>query len=294
MARKSKPWFRNERGKWYVQHRGRQVSLGPDKTEAERRWHALLALSQVHTAGDRNPFKVVADEWLDWVQRHRKRKPYRTYRIHLETFGKVYGDMPIQDLKPRHVDAVVREHPHWSEATVRGFMVTLCTCLNWAVRQEYIISNPFAKKLPIPPITSRGRESLISAEDYAMMLSHATPQLRDVLVACRNTGTRPQVVATVTKRHFDEGNSCWVMQRHKTDGKGEVLVVHLNDTMMALTRRLAEKYPEGFLFRNGRGNPWTDTALGKAMAGLRGTMKNAGVQIAGRGIMYGLRHSFRY
>ena len=38
-----KPFFRAPRGLWYVQIDGRQVNLGPDRDEAFRRYHDLMA-----------------------------------------------------------------------------------------------------------------------------------------------------------------------------------------------------------------------------------------------------------
>ena len=38
-----KPFFRAPRGLWYVQLDGRQVNLGPDRDEAFRRYHDLMA-----------------------------------------------------------------------------------------------------------------------------------------------------------------------------------------------------------------------------------------------------------
>lgn len=292
MARKSKPWWREERGQWFVQHHGKQVPLGPDEKLAEKRWHTLMALSGVTSAADANPFKVVADEFLDWTLRHRKPKTYHTYRLHLEAFGKVNGDVLVKDLKPHHVDAVLKLNPGWSKSTIRGFMVCLLSCLNWSMKQGYTTHNPLSKKLSIPPVISRGKESIISDEDYQSMMAHALPTLRDLIVACRNTGTRPVYVATVTAKHFHEQARCWVFDEHKTEATGEPLVVHLNDMMVALTKKLIAQHPEGPLFRNSRGNPWTDTAWGKAMAGLRETLKKKDIKLSGRGILYGFRHSY--
>jgi integrase len=292
MARKSKPWWREERGQWFVQHNGRQVPLGPDKVEAEKKWHTLMALAGKDTAGDENPFKIIADERLEWVRRHKKAKTYRVYKLLLQEFHNLHGNVPVKSLKPRHVDEVLALHPDWSKSTIRSFMVCINTTLNWAVRQEYITFNPLAKKLPIPAVVSRGKESVIEPDDYEKMIQHATPALRDFIVACRNTGTRPHVVAAVTAADFYEDAACWVVNEHKTDDDGQPLVVHLNDTMMALTKKLIALHPSGPLFRNNRGNPWVDTAWGKAMAGLRKTLAGRGIKIKGRGILYGFRHTY--
>ena len=293
MARKTgESWWRAERKQWYVQHNGKQVPLGPNEAEAHKRWHTLMALSGVSSARDDNPFKVIGDEFLDYTHRHRKPKTYHVYRMHLEAFGNLHGNVVVKDLKPHHVDAVLKLHPDWSKSTIRGFMVCILSCLNWSVKQGFTTFNPLSKRLAIPKIVSRGKESIISPEDYEKMMAHALPSLRDFLVACRNTGTRPILVATVTAKHFHEDAECWVFDEHKTDDSGELLVVHLNDTMMDLTRKLVALHPEGPLFRNSRGNQWTDTAWGKAMSGLRKTLKKHDVKITGRGIMYGFRHSY--
>lgn len=292
MARRSEPWYREERKAWYVWHEGRQVKLAADKDEAFDKWHDLMALSRVTTAGDKNPFKAVAEQFLDWISRNKKPKTYKVYRLHLQAFCDVHGDVQLRDLKPIHVDEVMKQNAHWGRSTERSVKVCILTCLNWAVRQGIATRNPLHKRLTIPRIVSRGRDTVVSAEDYEKMIAHANGRLRDFIIACRNTGTRPHIIATVTAKHFDEAGECWVMPEHKTDSTGEPLVVHLNPTMLALTRRLVTERPDGPLFVNNRGNAWTDTAWGKAMAGLRAQLREAGVKLSSTGIMYGFRHGF--
>src|SRR5437588_8213072 len=154
MARRSEPWFREERGQWYVWHQGRQLRLGPDKEEAFDQWHNLMALSRVTTAGDHNPFRAVAELFLDWISRTKKPKTYTTYRFHLEAFDEVHGDVKIRDLKPIHVDDVLKQNPDWGQSTVRGVMVCISTTLNWAVKQGITTRNPLTKRLDIPRIVS--------------------------------------------------------------------------------------------------------------------------------------------
>lgn len=293
MARRSEPWFRESRGKWYVWHDGKQVPLAADEKEAYEKWHDLMALSRVTTAGDRNPFKAVAEQFLDWISRNKTAKTYKTYKPHLQAFLDVHGDVELRELKAVHVDNLMKKNPGWGKSTQRGVMVCILTCLNWAVKQGIASKNPLADKLDIPPIVSRGRDSVISQEDYLTLLKHANPRLRDFLFACRNTGTRPHMIATVTAKHFHEAPvPCWVFEDHKTKDSGGPLVVLLNPAMVSLTKKLMAERPEGRLFLNNKGNPWTDTAWGKAMSGLRTKLKKADVNIKCTGILYGFRHSF--
>ncbi len=171
-------------------------------------------------------------------------------------------------------------------------MVAVNTCLNWAVKQGFTTRNPLHRRLTIPAIVSRGgqKDVPIPPEDYAVMLAHANPNLRDFIIACRNTGTRPENVAAATAKDYHKEAACWVLGTHKTDEDGSSLVIHLNPTMVALTERLIAKYPEGPLFRNNQGNPWRDEVWGKAMAGLKKTLAAKGIKLKSRGIMYGFRH----
>jgi len=225
MARRSEPWYREERKAWYVWHDGREVRLAAEEQEAIDKWHDLMALSRVTTAGDKNPFKVVAEQFLDWINRNKKPKTYKVYRLHLQAFSDVHGDVEIRDLKAVHVDNLMKKNPHWGKSTQRSVMVCILTTLNWAVRQGIATRNPLAKRLTIPAIVSRGRDTVVTAEDYEKMIAHANEPLRNFIIACRNTGTRPHIIASVTAKHFHEAGECWVMTEHKdgldrrTDGR---------------------------------------------------------------------------
>ena len=293
MARKSKgPWWWEARGQYFITHKGKQLPLGTDETEAVRQWHILEATASIHKSGDNNPFLAVADAFLDWIKRHKKEKTYKVYRIHLEAFSKVHGTVKVADLKPHHVDDVLQAHPAWSKSTIRGFMVCCSTTLNWAVKQGLTTRNPLARRLPIPAIVSRGRDACMPEDDYKILLTHANEPLRDFLVACRNSGTRPHIVATVEAKDFHEEAGCWILAPYKTDSDGEPLIVHLNATLIALTKRLRATRPTGKLFLNNRGHEWHAEVWGKAMAGLRAQLKEQGITLKSRGIMYGFRHGF--
>ena len=77
----------------------------------------------------------------------------------------------------------------------------------------------------------------------------------------RETGCRPQEIRRVEARHFDRAGRCWVFPRLESKGKREPRIVHLSDNAFDLCQRLALKYPEGPLFRNGKGKPWKTETL---------------------------------
>jgi hypothetical protein len=91
MARKSNgPWWWEARQQWYATIKGKQITLGKDEAEARKQWHILEATAQTQTAGDSNLFIALADSFLEWTQRHHKRKTFIVYRSHLEAMSKAH------------------------------------------------------------------------------------------------------------------------------------------------------------------------------------------------------------
>jgi hypothetical protein len=93
----------------FVEIDGSQVNLGPDKEEAERKVHELLAerpqLSADHLA-------VILDKYLPWVQGHRSAATFRWYTDFLQSFVSAYPKLRIRDLKPHMSKSGARENPN--------------------------------------------------------------------------------------------------------------------------------------------------------------------------------------
>ncbi len=77
----------------------------------------------------------------------------------------------------------------------------------------------------------------------------------------RETGARPLEVRTVDNRYFDRRAKCWVFPRSQSKGKRHPRVVMLNDKALEITKRYADQYKTGPIFRNGKGGPWSKSAL---------------------------------
>jgi hypothetical protein len=71
MPRKPKPWWRKDRGAWFVQINRKRYNLGPDKKAATLRYHQLMAEPQKRTLPS-SSVVVIIDEFLDWCQRERE------------------------------------------------------------------------------------------------------------------------------------------------------------------------------------------------------------------------------
>ena len=85
---------------------------------------------------------------------------------------------------------------------------------------------------------------------------------RDYLFALEHTGCRPGEVANVTAEQVDLRSGVWIFDKHKTGHKtGEPRIVILTPEMIALTKRLMNKHPEGPLFRDAKGNSWNRNSI---------------------------------
>ena len=118
-----KPFFRALRGLWYVQIDGRQVNLGPDRDEAFRRYHELMARRSQTSRNRRpaTPWSRVLDAFLDWCQKHRAPRTYDWYRDYLQSFARsIPRDLAVDRLKPIHVQQWVDAQPGWGTRQAGG------------------------------------------------------------------------------------------------------------------------------------------------------------------------------
>ncbi len=71
----------------------------------------------------------------------------------------------------------------------------------------------------------------------------------------------PQELMKVEARHIDLVNNRWVFKVRESKGKKRVRTVYLTEKAAEITRRLAQEYPAGKLFRNEDGEPWLSVTV---------------------------------
>jgi integrase len=266
MRKPSKPWYRTFNDTWYVTIRGEQIPLArgkANKAEAERAFFKLMAADAPEKAAARpSDTRVVAilDLFLDHSQRHNKQRTYEWYKGFLQDFSDLHGTLRVQDLKPFHVTRWLDSHPDWKGCRW-GAITAVKRALNWATDEGLIEENP-VKKIKKPPV--RTRERFITQEERKRIFGNYPEGdcFRDFLFAMENTGSRPGEVGMVTAEHVNLELGVWVLDEHKTEhATQEPRVIILTPAMVELSRRLMEKHPEGPLFRNEDGEPWTRNAI---------------------------------
>lgn len=289
-----KPWFRKSRNQWYVQIDGVQRSLGPDKTEAFREYHRMMAAppSERPTApkGD-NPLVydpdpvviAVVDQFLVWASVNYKRSTYEWYAWRLNSFAREIPPLlRSAELRQHHITAWFGKNPEWSNTYRNTCVRAVQRAFNWAVQEGYFNASPAARLTKPEPSV---REFTFSETDIARMLAEIRGlEFRLFLRVMLATGCRPEQIRAVEARHFDPEKRTWILG---PDVVGKPGTVYLPADVVALCRQLAIARPIGPLFRNSRGNPWTRNAVQLRMRSLReklGLPRGA--------VSYALRHTY--
>jgi integrase len=261
-----KPWFRRENQSWYLKVGGKQVRLvdkkGDDIRGQEREadaltvWHEMMAKEDARANQDDNSVRLILGLYLE---RHLKvnaaEKTFREWRDIYKGFCDRWPGLLVRELTPNKLRQWWAEHPTWGSSYQNHIGTALKAALNWAADADsgrLIPRNPL-DGMRLPRVRSRGANALISAEDHQKLLAIVPEDLRDVLVALRDTGTRPSNIWRATKKNVDTEQGALVFAEwntepgtpiHKTFRKtGESLVVPLTPEVVEICKRLAAKYP---------------------------------------------------
>jgi integrase len=282
-----KPFFRADRGLWYVQVQGKQHNLGRDKAEAFRRYHALMAAPPLPVI-DAELLVSVIDAYLDWCQKNRGAKTYAWQKDHVESFCNSLPDpqsFRVADLKPLHVVRWADSHPRWGNSQKRGAMGAVQRAFNWAEKLGVIDHSPIRRIADKP--AQGHRDDYLTPEQFRGLIEHyaAGDSFRDLLEFCWESGARPQESKLLEARHFDRAGRRFVIPADEAKGKKRVRVIHLTDAAFALAEKWVDRHPTGPLFRNRSGRAWKTYAINCRFVRLK---KKTGVKFC----QYLLRHSY--
>lgn len=283
-----KPFFKKGRRLWYVQIDGRQINLGPERDEAFRQYHHLMAVPKrsVEHTGDSHSLAAIRDHFLEWVQQNRAPDTYEWYRYRLQRFVESYPDLSTAALRPYHVEEWVDRY-ELSITARRNYLRSVKRCMKWASRMAYIASNPIAD-LEIP--SAERKECCVSPQEFQALLAYVRDEkFKDLLTITYETGCRPQESLRVEARHVDLAHHRWVFPQSQSKMKQLSRIVYLTDSAIAITKRWMAAYPDGALFRNTRGCAWSTEAVNCVFDRLRirmgkEVMHNCGETIAEQAI----------
>ncbi|MBI1312836.1 tyrosine-type recombinase/integrase [bacterium] len=258
MARRARPWFWKARRTWYVTLDGVRHNLGPDKEAAWDQFHALMRKPSAKRVASKSIVGLI-DRFLDWVKSKRAPDTFEWYRYRLQRFAERYPDLQVSELRPFHVEEWVESYPDLSQTSRRNYIRSVKRCIRWAKRLGYIDENPIAELEA--PVAER-KETFISKEEYEQLLGYIRDDsLRQLVVVTWETGCRPQESLRVEARHVDIDRKRWVLPTQESKGKKKPRVIYLTDVAFEITQALVDAHPNGPLFRNAAGEPWSTDAV---------------------------------
>lgn len=267
MARQPKPWYREDRSAYFVTIAGVRHNLGADKKKAYEKFYALMREPVEQPTVTSSSFASVADAFLEWVQKHRAADTYEWYRYRIERFVQRYPGLECNQLKPFHVQQWVDSYEELSKTSKRNYIRSVKRCVKWAKLQGYIQHNSI-EGLEVPGAESR--DLIITPDDFKTLLTKIPDEyMRQLCIVAFETGCRPQEILQVEARHLEPDRERWVFPIKEAKGKKAPRIVYLSSEALRLSVQLAKKYPEGKLFRNSEGKPWTTSAVNCAFCRLR-------------------------
>jgi integrase len=303
-----RPWFRKQNEGWYIKVQGKAIRLADKDGEAIRgreregdavqRWHEMMAVANAPVNRDENQVRVILDLYLQkHLEGNAAEKTFKEWLRIYKSFRDRWPDVLVRELAPNHLRTWWDEHPTWGSSYRNSTGTAIKAALNWAAGAEIghlITKNPL-DGMRLPPMRSRGRSALIADADHNRLVAAVPQDLRDVLVALWYTGSRPSLIWRATKANLDLENRALVYADWNTDPSSSIhktfkktnepLTVPLPPPVFDLCCKLAERYPEGELFRTAKGRPWDEGKLADRVGYYK---KKLGLKNV---ICYGYRHT---
>ncbi len=212
------------------------------------------------------------------------------------------GDLPAKDLTVKHIEDWVVSHrdketdrPHWGGGT-RTAKQSVLRCFNKCADLGVIPANPI-KRLKLGKI--RRRLTFLTDQQIEALLRHCKPDVAEAFQILLRLGCRPGCeFSKVQKRHVqidDEGRMSFLfgVTECKTGSRnGEEREITVPSDVAAKVRELVVKYPEGPIFRQSDGRPWSIHLLGDAFRRAKKAAQKEGVVFDSHCCLYSFRHTF--
>jgi integrase len=254
----------------YITHsdgRREQRKLDPDEDTAEG--IRLGLMDQVKKSG-RISLDCTVDrlvqEFLEFAQKNNAEATYNWYLHFLQSFRDHVGyELLVRDFGLAHVNGWLAKHypAKGNPNTRHNAIAAVKRLFNWATKEmEYFDRNPLAA-LKKPARTHR--DACPTREQWDKVMAHYKKRRDDLfcdfLAVIRATGCRPQEMRVIAARHLDFQAGVIHLEDGEIPGKKFGRDIIIPESVADVLKRLAQKHPEGPLFRNENGKPWTKDSL---------------------------------
>jgi integrase len=259
-----KPWYRERDDAWYAtlrtpdgkRHQKRLCNGIDNEAEA---WAQLGLYKKGRlTSPTALTVKAAFDAFLSWAHAEKKPATFEFYRYFLQSFAdhENLKAKRVSDLIPNHVTRWL-QGKGWNSTTRNRAVSSVKRALNWCVSEGLLPENPLRS---VKKDRMLRREKTITPEERAKIDAEVKDEaFRHFLFAMGQTGARSMEVRIVTAADVRDGE--WVFRSKGFDRTGKLRHIYLTRPMAELTNVLCEKHPEGPLFQNSRGKPWTHNAI---------------------------------
>jgi len=294
----AKVWSKRVKGQWVtdVSLPGggrRRLFLGSGtKAEAESALHEEMVKLQkeggLERVPARQPVKAAANDFLEHVQKTRTQATYEQYRHGLRRL--VYfappargliGERPISDIGPADLEAwrAALMGEGLSGTTVNAYLSAARRLFNWLVYMERLDVHRLGRVRNGP--ASEGRVRWLTTEELRRLTAGLDPDLADIVSVLVNTGLRCSELCRLTAADVDlERRHLRIMgdKTSTTRQNARERFVPVNAAAAGILER--RQPPEGVVFRNEAGTPWTKDTLGRRLKRALGRMNKAEVEAA--------------
>ena len=304
MPRPAKPFWKASHQAYYANISGKQTRLGTTWDEAEREFFRLKAEQSVRPADNKDAKKGrrrkpavptvnsvvdVCTKYLSNVQASRADRTFGWYRDVLRLFCKEVGKgLTVEELIPQHLTEWVNGHQEWKPTTRFNYISAVQRAFRWATRQRIIPANPIEF---VDKPERESREVIVTNDNWKEILgSYPTSDpFRELLVFAWATGARPQESKAIQAKHIQHGGRVAVLEKRISKKKGKKRrnrVLYIPPDVRELVNKRCEQCPEGPIFRNRNGGPWTTNAIRSRFRRLREKLDIEGL------FMYAIRHTW--
>lgn len=259
MARQSKMWFRKDRKVWMVTINGKRHNLGPNKRKATEKFYELMAEKDHAVAIETDTLAELLDDFLTWTYENRAQKTADRYKDFCNDFCQTYGRVIVSELSPAHVTRWLSQRPTWNPTTKRNAITAVNRGFNWAVKNLGLRRNPIAG---MEKPTALTRTTIVEDGEFEWLLENCNDAFRELMIVSWDCGSRPQETKRIEAKQVNLDQQVVIITAAEGAKGGFTRSFYIpTDRSMEIIRRLCEEQPEGPIFRNTRGNPWTKDAV---------------------------------
>jgi integrase len=256
MARKRSIWRRTRDNHWYTTLHGKQIFIADGDVSYEDAW-AIYCGRYTTPSPDKVLVKAVLNRFLGWCEANRSPATFKWYSGYLRGFAStIPNNLAVSRLKKFRVQEWIDDNDDWGDNSKNGAVRALKGSLNWALDQELITANPIARfKAP----QRSGRELWLDDKQFDQLLTHVNDSFAEYLQFAFETGARPQEIKILAAKNFD--GTKFTLDRKDSKGKKHVRVIYLTPRLQKLVKGLCKLNPEGPIFTNRDGRPWTPNSV---------------------------------